>query len=147
MFQYIAIAALAGSLLPLQALIAAQVAAAINGPLMATLVNFISGTIALVLLIALFKVPWPTSAQAALVPGYGWFIGLVGVFFVGQASVTIPKLGAAGMISLAIAGQMVGSVLLDHFGILQPVQPITLQKLIGTVLLVAGVLLILRPVK
>jgi transporter family-2 protein len=147
MLQYIALSALAGFLLPLQSLIAAQVAATINGPLMAALVNFVSGTIALLLLIPLLQVPWPTGAQAALVPGYGWFIGLVGVLVVGQAAVTVPKLGAAGMISLLVAGQMVGSVLMDHFGILQPVQPITMQKLIGTVLLVAGVLLILRPVK
>jgi transporter family-2 protein len=147
MLEYIALSALAGFLLPLQSLIAAQVAATINGPLMAALVNFVSGTIALLLLIPLLQVPWPTGAQAALVPGYGWFIGLVGALAVGQAAVTVPKLGAAGMISLLVAGQMVGSVLMDHFGILQPVQPITMQKLIGTVLLVAGVLLILRPVK
>ncbi len=147
MFQYIALSALAGFFLPLQALIAAQVAATMNGPLMAALVNFVSGTIALVLLIVLFRVPWPSGAQAALVPGYGWFIGLFGVFVVGQGAFTIPKLGAAGMISLVVAGQMIGSLLMDHFGILQPVQPVTLQKLVGVVFLMAGVLLILRPMR
>jgi transporter family-2 protein len=147
MFQYVALSAMAGFLLPLQSLIAAQVAATINGPLMAALVNFVSGTAALVPLILLLRVPWPSGAQAALVPGYGWFIGLIGVFAVGQAAFTIPKLGAAGMISLLVAGQMIGSVLMDHFGVLQPVQPITMQKIIGTLLLVAGVLLILRPVR
>jgi transporter family-2 protein len=114
--------------------------------MMAALVNFVGGSVGLLVLILLFRVPWPSGAQASLVPSYGWLTGLFGAFFVAQAAFTVPKLGAAGMIALVVAGQMVGSVLLDHFGIMQPVQPITLQKVAGAVLLFAGVMLILRPV-
>jgi bacterial/archaeal transporter family-2 protein len=145
MLLYIALAALTGLLLPLQSLIAARLAEAINGPLMAALVNFVGGTLALALVIVLFRVPWPSGAQAASVPAYVWMSGLLGAFFVAQAAFTIPKLGAAGMVALVVAGQMIGSVLMDHFGILQPVQPVTLQKLLGAVFLLAGVVLILRP--
>ena len=145
MFQYIALATLAGLFLPLQSLINARIGAAMNGPMMAALVNFIGGTVGLIVLILMFRLPWPSSAQAALVPSYGWLTGLFGAFFVAQAAFTVPKLGAAGMIALVVAGQMIGSIVLDHFGIMQPVQPITLQKILGAMLLFAGVVLILRP--
>ena len=145
MLQSIALASVAGLLLPLQSLIAARVAATINGPIMAALVNFAGGTIILSVLILLFRIPLPSSAQAAMVSGYGWVIGMFGAFFVAQAAFTIPTLGAAGMTALVIGGQMIGSMVMDHYGILQPVQPISVQKVLGVGLLLAGVALILRP--
>jgi bacterial/archaeal transporter family-2 protein len=145
MLQSVVLASLAGLLLPLQSIIAARVAETINGPFMAALVNFVGGTAALIVLILVFRVPWPSGTQAALVPGYAWAIGLFGAFFVAQAAFVIPKLGAAGMVALVITGQMIGSVIMDHFGIMQPVQPVTLQKVFGAVLLMGGVFLILRP--
>jgi transporter family-2 protein len=145
MFHYVALAALSGLFLPLQSLLAARVAASINGPFMAALVNFTGGTVACLMLVLLFRVPWPSSAQAALVPHYAWLMGFFGALFVAQAAFTIPKLGAAGMMALIIAGQMIGSMVMDHFGVMQPVQPVTLQKLIGAALLMGGVFLILRP--
>jgi bacterial/archaeal transporter family-2 protein len=145
MLRYIALASLAGLLLPLQSIIAARLAGAMNGPIMAALVNFAGGTAACVVLILLFRVPWPSGLQAASVPSYAWLIGVFGAFFVAQAAFTIPKLGAAGMIALVVSGQMIGSVVMDHFGILQPVQPVTPQKLLGAALLMGGVFLILRP--
>jgi transporter family-2 protein len=145
MFQYIALAAVAGFLLPLQGLISARVSSAINGPLMAALVNFAGGTVALLLIVLLFRIPWPSSAQTGLVPGYGWLTGLFGAFFVAQAAFTIPKLGAAAMVALVVTGQIIGSLVMDHYGILQNAQPVTLQKAIGALLLLAGMFLVLRP--
>ena len=142
---YIALAALAGLLLPLQSLIAARVAGTINGPIMAALVNFAGGTLTLVLLVLLFRIPWPGGVKLASMPGYGWLIGMFGAFFVAQAAFTIPKLGAAAMVAVVVTGQIIGSIAMDHFGILQPAQPVTMQKAIGAVLLLAGMFLVLRP--
>ncbi|MNY63663.1 hypothetical protein D3C86_2006570 [compost metagenome] len=45
--------------------------------------------------------------------------------------------------ALALAGQVVGSLLLDHFGWFGLVErPVSLSKVFGVVLLVAGVVLI-----
>jgi bacterial/archaeal transporter family-2 protein len=145
MFQYVTLAALAGLFLPFQSLIAARTASLINGPMMAALVNFAGGTIACIVLIVLFRIPWPSAEQTAAVPNYGWLTGLFGAFFVAQAAFTVPKLGAAGMIAIVVAGQMIGSIVLDHFGIMQSVQPMTVQKLLGAVLLCVGAYLILQP--
>jgi transporter family-2 protein len=55
----------------------------------------------------------------------------------------LPKLGASGFIALALAGQVVASLVLDHFGWFGLVErEMTLPRVFGAVLLMAGVVLI-----
>jgi transporter family-2 protein len=145
MLKYIAAAAAAGLFLPLQALVNARTSGILGGPFIATLVNFAGGTIILIVLLVFLRAPIPTAEQIGRMPFYAWFSGLAGVMFVAQAAYTVPKLGAAAMISLVIAGQMFASIAFDHFGVLQTPQPITPYKAAGALLLLAGVFLILRP--
>jgi bacterial/archaeal transporter family-2 protein len=57
--------------------------------------------------------------------------------------VLVPQLGAATFFALLIAGQMIGSIAFDHFGLLGvPVHPISAVRLAGAALLVGGVVLI-----
>ena len=57
--------------------------------------------------------------------------------------ILVPKLGAALTFALIIAGQMVISVILDHFGLIGlPVKVLSAGRVIGIVLLVVGVVLI-----
>jgi bacterial/archaeal transporter family-2 protein len=142
----VALAAFAGLIVPLQALIVARVSFIMASPMLAALVNFVSGTVALVALLALSRTPLPTQTQIAQMPVYGWIVGFLGAFFVAQAAYTIPKLGAAATVALIIAGQMIGSLALDHFGILHSAHPVSAQKAAGALLLLVGVFLILRPV-
>ena len=145
MLKYITLAAAAGFFTPLQALVNARTSHILGGALWATLVNFAVGTLMLVLILALIRAPVPTLEQVGRVPFYGWISGLAGVLFVAQAAYTVPKLGAAAMLALVIAGQMFGSIAYDHFGVLQASQPVSWQKIAGAALLLAGVWLILRP--
>jgi transporter family-2 protein len=47
------------------------------------------------------------------------------------------------MVSLIIAGQMLASIFLDHFGIIgYPVHPLNIWRFVGVVLIVGGVVLI-----
>lgn len=144
MLKYIALAAAAGFFLPLQALINARNSGVLGGTLWATLVNFAGGTLMLIAVLALIRSPVPTLGQAGRIPLYGWLSGFMGVLFVAQAAFTVPKLGAATMAALVIAGQMFGSVVYDYFGVLQTSQPAGWQKILGSLLLVAGVWLILQ---
>ena len=145
--QYIALSALAGFFLPLQALINARTSQVFGGPLMATLVNFIGGSLALIVILAVLRTPIPTAEQFGKVPFYAWFTGLAGVMFVAQAAYTVPKLGAAAMMAIIIAGQLVASMVFDHFGVLQQAHPISLQKIAGALMLLGGVWLVLQPGK
>lgn len=145
MLHYVALAAVAGFFLPLQGLLNARTSLVLGGPLISTLVNFLGGTLVLLVLLLVTRAPVPTTAQLGQVPTLAWFMGLGGIFFVGQAAVTMPKLGAAAMIAIVVAGQMFASIVFDHYGILQPPHPVTLSKVAGAILLLAGVWLILRP--
>jgi transporter family-2 protein len=145
LLKYVVLAALAGFFVPLQAVVNARTSHIIGGPLWATLVNFVGGTLMLIAVLVLLRAPVPSWEQLGRVPVYGWFSGVAGVLFVAQAAFTVPKLGAAAMIALVVAGQMFASILYDHFGILQTPHPVSWEKLAGAVLLLAGVFLILRP--
>nr|PZM98906.1 MAG: hypothetical protein DIU74_13095 [Pseudomonadota bacterium] len=51
----------------------------------------------------------------------------------------MPKLGAAAMLALIVAGQMTSSLLIDHFGVLNLAQQsITLWRVFGVGLVVVG---------
>ena len=57
----------------------------------------------------------------------------------------VPRLGVAMTVILMVAGQILISVLLDHFGALGvPKQPLNLTRLLGVALVFGGVLLVRR---
>jgi transporter family-2 protein len=142
---HIALAAIAGFLMPLQALINARSSAILGGTFWPTVINFTGGSVIILALALVTRVSVPSVEQFARIPWYGWLPGALGIVFVAQAAFSIPKVGAATMMSLIVAGQLVGSLVFDRLGILQEPQPIGWEKLAGVALLVAGVVLILRP--
>ena len=59
------------------------------------------------------------------------------------ALMLLPKLGASGFVALALAGQMLASLMLDHFGLFGLVErQLTTPRVLGALLLIAGVALI-----
>lgn len=67
---------------------------------------------------------------ACLVFGIGWLI---------------PQIGASSVMFGLLAGQIVGGMVLSHFGWLgSPVQPVSLTNLVGAIVMVAGVILATR---
>jgi transporter family-2 protein len=55
----------------------------------------------------------------------------------------VPRLGVALSFSLAIAGQMIVTLVIDHFGWLGvPEKPVSLPRVLGAALITVGVILI-----
>jgi transporter family-2 protein len=72
-----------------------------------------------------------------------WSGGLFGGIFILLMILLLPPLGAATLIALVVAGQMVAAITLDHFGVFGlTAHPISVSRLAGTALLIAGVVLI-----
>jgi transporter family-2 protein len=135
----------AGLLLVLQVGMNSTLRAVLDSPLAAALVSFIVGTLALALYMLVTRAPWPARAQLAAVPGWAWYGGVFGAFYVVTSVVVGPRLGAATLLSLIVLGQLLTSLLVDHFGWVGfPQHPVSLVRLTGAVLLFAGVLLITR---
>jgi transporter family-2 protein len=134
----------AGGLLALQAPTNAMLAKAGGSPVLAALISFAVGTVALF-------VAWlasgnrPGAAPFAALPWYAWLGGLYGAFFVAIAAFAAPRIGLASLITIGIAGQIAMALLLDHLGALGlPRDPISLGRIAGALLVVAGVVLVRR---
>jgi bacterial/archaeal transporter family-2 protein len=66
--------------------------------------------------------------------------GIIGAALVFGIAWVIPQLGAGTVMITLLAGQVLGGLIMSHFGWLgSPVQPITLAKLAGVAVMVAGV--------
>jgi len=135
---------LAGAATGLQAPTNAKLATAVGSSVNAAFVSFAVGTIALAVL-ALIGQTKPDWAATRALPWYAWVGGLYGVCFVIAATWGVPRLGVALTITLMVAGQLLISLVLDHFGAFgTPRQPVNLGRIAGVALVIGGVLLVRR---
>jgi transporter family-2 protein len=89
------------------------------------------------------RLPLPSLAFISKAPLWMWAGGAFGVCFISLALMLLPKLGASGFMALVLAGQVVASLVLDHFGWFGLVErEMTVPRVSGAVLLMAGVVLI-----
>lgn len=142
----LALALFIGMLLPLQALINAALGKQTFGPVFAALASFSVGTL---VLIGWLLTTRPTLDLATLgrVPWWAWTGGLIGALYVAGATLLVPRMGAAALICVVVLGQVLGSLVLDHFGVLHQRHPVDGWRLLGALLVVAGALLVVRPWK
>lgn len=135
--------ALAGCLMPVQPAVNAVTAVYMNSPYLASFFSFLTGTVALGLLCLAMRLPWPGGRVVADLPWWAWTAGAMGAFFVTMTILAIPRLGAMTVMALLVAGQMVMSMIMDHYGWLGiPSQPVSPGRMLGAVLLLSGVVLI-----
>ncbi len=135
----------AGVLVGMQAPINARLGRSV-GSLQAASFSFIVGTVALVCIAAAFsRQGLGTLSNVAHVPWWALVGGLLGATYVTVAILTVRTLGASGLTAAVITGQLAVSVAIDRFGLLGIArQPIALHRVVGLVLLVAGVALVVR---
>lgn len=142
-YFYLLLALIAGTMMPTQAAINNKLAAAVDSPILAAFVSFFVGTIGLLIYLLISGVPISNLASAKNAPAIAWIGGLLGAFFVTSTVVLVPRLGVAMTFSLIIAGQMIVTLIIDHFGLLGvPVKEINFERVAGVLLITAGVVLI-----
>ena len=135
---------LGGAATALQAPTNAKMMGAVGSPVNAAFVSFAVGTAALGILAVLLQTR-PDMAASRALPWYAWVGGLYGAIFVVVAAWGVPRLGVATTIILMVAGQLLLSIVLDHFGAMgMPKQPISLGRVAGVGLVIAGVLMVRR---
>jgi transporter family-2 protein len=141
---YVLLALVGGVLMAVQAPTNALLAKATDSPVLAALISFAVGTVALVLLLFAGSAPRALAGARAL-PWYAWIGGLYGAFFVAMAAFVAPRIGVGALLTAAVAGQLVAALALDHFGLLglDP-RPATLARILGLVLVFAGAFLVRR---
>ena len=115
-----------------------------TGNIAAALVSFAVGTLLLAAIVGIsgqggglgstFDVPW-----------YYLLGGVLGAAYVFTALVVVSSIGAGGVAAATITGQLTASVVIDRMGVLGLEEtPITWERMLGVVLLLAGTFLIVR---
>jgi len=134
-----------GALTALQPLINARLNNHLDSSIWASFVSFAVGTVIL-LFIGLYLNGG--KFMSLNTDGIKWWMftgGALGAFFVTVAIYIVPHMGVAVMISIMVAGQLIGAAILSHYGVLADMpRPINLQKFIGMSLLAIGAIITLK---
>jgi transporter family-2 protein len=135
----------AGGVLALQVGMNGLLQTTTRSPLIAALINFVVGTALLLVAALVTRAPWPDMTAVRGIPAWAWFGGFCGALYVATVSFTGPRLGATTVLALTLLGQSVVSLLVDHYGLVGlPVNPVSLTRVLGVLLLLGGALLIAR---
>jgi transporter family-2 protein len=144
-FAFFALAFCAGAAIATQANINGQLAVGVAGnTIVAALISFVVGMLALAM-IALLRGGLPV-ALAALPSQPLWKFagGFLGAGFIFSTAFLAPRIGLTNLLALVIAGQLLTSITIDHFGLLgSALRPVSPMKLCGIIFLLTGVALTL----
>ena len=139
---FLLLALAAGTMLPVQAGINARLATWVGGPIRASAVSFAVGTLAL-LVVALLATRGAHTRSLAGTPWWIWLGGVVGAFYVASVVAAAPRVGAVAVFAAVVAGQLLCSLVLDHFGLLgYELHRVNPGRLVGIALLGTGVALV-----
>jgi len=140
--MWVIMAFISGAFLPIQAGLNTKLGKAGESPVHASTISFVVGTVALLLYILFTQqsVSWEGIKSA---PGYVWIGGVLGAFYVTVIILAFPQLGPGLTFGLVVAGQLIISVLLEHFNVLvAQQQSISPMRVLGIVLVVVGVVIV-----
>ena len=141
---YLALAFVIGCLIPLQAAVNNNLKGVLgSSTLLASLVSFSVGTVALGVVAALAGEKWRSLAGVTDAKAWQLTGGLLGALFVFGTTFLAPRIGVAKMVALIIAGQVLVSLLIDQQGWLGlAMRELTPVRVGGALLVVVGVVLV-----
>lgn len=112
-------------------------------PLIAAFASVLVSTIFLGIIILVNQQVMPTSNALSTTSAYKWTGGIIGALFVLGIVFVAPKIGLANTFGFVVAGQMIISLTLDHYGALgMKESPISITKIIAAMLIIVGVVLL-----
>ncbi|RZA03520.1 MAG: DMT family transporter [Sphingobacteriaceae bacterium] len=134
----IALMLIIGFVLTLHLAMNAQVGAILKNPRMGNAIFWAIGAFTAIIIGA---TDWDPTVFTRLKEVPIWLLtaGAMGGALVFGIAWTMPQLGAGNAVILMIAGQIISGMIFSHFGLLgSPVEPISITKLAGALLLIAG---------
>jgi bacterial/archaeal transporter family-2 protein len=140
------LAILVGALIPVQAAANAALSRALGGhPAVVALLLFVVATLVSLVAIPLSGAPLPTGGQLRGAPWWSYTGGLIVAAYVLAITVLAARLGVGTAVVLIVSGQVLGALLIDHYGLMRSQSfPLTPVRTIGAGLMIAGAFLALR---
>lgn len=128
-----AVVAVTGAGLALQQAVNGQLQRVLTEARLAALVSFLVGTATLGLIVLVLAAAGRLSGLHWPAPSALWFGGLGGAFFITLTAAAVRRLGVLRISLAAVAGQLLGAVLLDAF-VPAPGHRLTATTVLGTAL-------------
>lgn len=114
-----------------------------DNPLFAAFFSICGTIITACIAMLVLRPPTPSMSAVRETPWWNWIGGPLGAMIVLAGAALVRELGAALFIALVVGGQLLCSLLLDHFALMGLTQQsITPGRVLGALLVVAGVLCI-----
>lgn len=105
----------------------------------------LSGTVAGVAALLVFRQGLGNLDRWSEIPWYLWISGVLGLFVISSYTYLIPRIGVAVSVLITVTAQLAVSAFLDHFGFLgAAVRPITILRGAGIAVMFLGVWLTVR---
>ncbi len=106
----------AGSLLSLGGAANARLGGTLRSAVAAATINFLVGAAALGLLLALGGFRGGPIERLAALPPWALCGGMLGALYVTLSTLVIPRLGLTATTMTVVCSQLIGSLLIDHWG-------------------------------
>ena len=144
--QYIAfmlVALFAGSSFVVQQAANSNLRFEIGSPWWAGFFSYLGGTVVMLIMVLLMREPFVSTNLTLKSSLWSWTGGLFGAIYIAISILLLPRLGIFTVVALIVVGQLITSVLFEHFGFMNvPIQPITITRGIGAGFLLIGAILI-----
>ena len=141
---FLIIALAIGLLMPFQTAANSRLRQVVGPAYVSTLVSFTVSTLALLLVSLVAGIPiLPTQAMLSAAPWWSWFVGIVAVVTITIAIHLFKEIGQLQALIIPMFSQLIFSLMIDHFGWFGArVIPLGTNRVIGALLLIAGVTLV-----
>lgn len=117
---------------------------AMGSGLLASLVSFGVGVLALVAAVVILR-PRAPAGWVQAEPWWAWLGGIYGAVIVFAGAWATPRLGAGTALVFTVSAQVAVGVLLDHFGAFGlKIHPLSGLRAAGVLMVVAGALMVQR---
>ncbi|AWV40748.1 DMT family transporter [Bacillus sp. FSL W8-0445] len=149
-FLFMMLGLFAGMASPIQTSINSELRNAIHSPFIASLISFLVGMLVLLFLTSFIEHRrlFSNNLQTAKTfvtssPWWLWTGGILGVVFITSNILLLPIVGASLTVVLALSGQMIIALVIDHFGWFGiPKHRLNVQRILGIVLMITGIMII-----
>lgn len=134
------LALLSGFCLAIQPAVNGHLGIGISSGIQAALISFLIGTILLIAINVILK--QMTSVKMAFQKKAPWWFymgGFLGALYVFFALVITPEIGTGAFVIFVLIGQMIVSLLIDNYGLLQSrVRKVSMIQIIGLIVMLIG---------
>jgi bacterial/archaeal transporter family-2 protein len=139
---YMIAAVIMGAATVVQVLVNTELRSATMSVVWAAFIQFVVGLTALAAAAVVLKEPLPLS-NLSRAPWWIYAGGLIGASYILLSILLLPRLGAALLFVSIVAGQLAGSLVIDHYGWLgAAVHRLSPARIAGAALVAIGVTLI-----